>query len=310
MTHGGIWIGGLLLALVTVLPAQTPKTGVVYNCNDNTQIRITRCERLCDVELGPPGQLKPYMSMSVAGANSLLKSQACKDANGNAVGAAVPVRQPPAAPARPSATRESAATCKVDMPAQPPPRGTNTLAITGAGYVYSWSTTNKKTGEVTGSGTEHGNFADMELFLLDDDAERILQRSGVEPGLMGSRIGMLSFYDGGTQVENFPMLNEVAALFGHEGMAKEIASGARGDFDCAMRSIRAHSVGSVTTDANARAVFTNLPQGTYYLFGRFYRVRQPVRRGGMYWNLRTEIQPRANRVVLSVANASEEREGR
>ena len=305
--HGCTLKGTWLLTLAAALSAQAPKTGVVYDCDENTQIRITRCEKLCDVELGLPGQLKPYMSMSVAGANAFLKSQGCKDAGGKAVGSAVPVRKPSATPA---GSTVAAPVCKVDLPAQAPRRGTSTLALSGAGYVYSWSTTNKKTGEVVDSGAERGNFSDTELFLLDDDAERILQRAGVEPGIMGSRIGMLSFFDGGTQVENVPMLNQVAALLGHEGMAQEISKGARDDYECAMRSIRAHSAASVTTDANAQAVFTNLLQGTYYLFGRFYRMRKPVRRGGMYWNLRTEIKPGANRLVLSVSNASEEKEGR
>lgn len=303
--------GAWLLGLVTVLSAQTPKVGVVFDCDENTQIRIARCEKLCDVELGSPGQLKPYMSMSVAGTNTFLKSQGCKDSSGNAVGVNVPVRTPSAAPAKASVPPAAVpAVCKVDTPAQPLPGGTSTLAISGAGYVFSWSTTDKKTGAVVDSGSERGNFTNTELFLLDDDAERILQRAGVEPGLMGSRIGMLSFYDGGTQVDRFPMLNEVSTALGHEGMGKEIAKGAREDYECAMKSIRAHSVGSVTTDGNAQATFTSLPQGTYYLFGRFYRQRKPVRGGGMYWNLRTGIKPGANRVTLSVSNASEERERR
>jgi len=309
--HGRILYGAWLFGLTTVLTAQGPKAGVIFNCDENIQIRIARCEKLCDVELGSPGQLKPYMSMSVAGTNTFLKSQGCKDAGGNAVGAAVPVRTPTAQPApsaKAAAPPAAAAACKVDTPAQPLRSGASTLAITGTGYVFSWSTTYKKTGSVVESGTERGNFTNTELFLLDEDTERILQRAGVEPGLMGSRIGMLSFFDGGTQVDNFPMLNEVSALLGHESMAKEIAQGARGDYECAMKSIRAHSVGSVTTDANAQATFTNLPQGTYYLFGRFYRLRKPVRGGGMYWNVRTGIKAGANRLTLSVSNASEEKE--
>jgi hypothetical protein len=60
----------------------------------------------------------------------------------------------------------------------------------------------------------------------------------------------------------------------------------------------------MTTDANSRGIFPSVPAGTYYLYGRFYRVQKPVRTGGLVWNLKVEVKPGQNTTMLSVNNAA------
>lgn len=188
--------------------------------------------------------------------------------------------------------------------ARPGARGNSTLSVIGAGYTYTYTRTDGQTGAVLDSFTERGNFSNTALYLLDEDAENILQRGGIEPGLLGSRFAMMAFIDAGTQVEDIPGMSLLASMFGHGGMPAEFAKEARADFDCAMKAIRVYSVAEMTTNANARGTFPSVPAGTYYLYGRFYRLNKPVRAGGMFWNLKIELKPGQNAVRLSVNNAA------
>jgi len=114
----------------------------------------------------------------------------------------------------------------------------------------------------------------------------------------------LSLMDAGTQVENFPGMSAMASVLGHGDMPSEFTKLAKADYECAMTAIRAHSVAEITTDANARGVLASVRAGTYYLYGRFYRITKPVRGGGMVWDLKLELKPGPNALTLSVANAA------
>jgi hypothetical protein len=111
---------------------------------------------------------------------------------------------------------------------------------------------------------------------------------------------MMAFVDGSTQVENAPVLGPMARSQTGQAMLKEL----KDQFECAMRAIRAHSAAQMTTDANARGTFPSVPAGTYYVYGRFYRVTKPVRAGGVFWNLKVRLKPGQNTMTLSVDNAA------
>lgn len=180
----------------------------------------------------------------------------------------------------------------------------STFSVIGAGYVYTYTKTDRRTGAVVDSFTERGNFSNTTLYLLDDDADTVLQSAGVQPGLLGSRLANLTLFDAGTQVENAPGMDLVASMLGHPEAVAEFSKEAKAEFECAMKAIRAHRVAEMTTDANARGSFPTVPAGRYYLFGRFYRVTKPVRAGGMLWNLRIDLKPGQNLLRLSVDAAA------
>jgi hypothetical protein len=188
--------------------------------------------------------------------------------------------------------------------AEPVARANSTLSVRGTGYVYTYTRTDRRSGEVLDSSTERGNFTNTTLYLLDEDADVVLQKAGVETGILGSRLAMFTLLDAGTQVGNVPVMDVLASLFGHKGEFDEFTKERQAEFDCVMKAIRAHSVAEVTTDANARGTFSRVPAGTYYLFGRFYRVTKPVRAGGVLWNLPLQLRLGQNTLALSVDNAA------
>jgi hypothetical protein len=119
------------------------------------------------------------------------------------------------AESRPCSVSDASRTVKSGAPAN------STLSVIGAGYVYTYTKTDRRTGAVVDSFTERGNFSDTTLYLLDDDADAILQRAGIQPGLLGSRLATLTLFDAGTQVENFPGMELMASILGHpEAMAE------------------------------------------------------------------------------------------
>ncbi|MFY9607785.1 MAG: hypothetical protein WAU45_04120 [Blastocatellia bacterium] len=189
-------------------------------------------------------------------------------------------------------------------------RGNSLLSVIGTGYTYTYTRTDHTTGRVLESFTERGNFSNTDFYLLDEDAETALQMGGVEPGLLGSRFATMLFIENTTLLEP-GKLNEIAPLpllmLGGEKMAAEmtgLAKSAEADFDCAMKAIRSHSVGQMTTNANGRGTFHAVPAGTYYLYGRFFRTQKPVRTGGLVWNLKVEVKPGQNTTMLSVNDAA------
>jgi hypothetical protein len=183
-------------------------------------------------------------------------------------------------------------------------RANSTLSVIGMGYTYTYTRTDGKTGAVTELLKESGNFSNTTLYLLDDDALNILQRAGIGAGLLGSPYATMAFVDSGTQVADFPGISAIASIFGNSEMLAEFKQMAQADYDCAMNAVRAHSVAETTTDTNARATFPVVPAGTYYLFGRFYRLQKPVRAGGMFWNMKINVKPGQNVIRLSVENAA------
>ena len=199
---------------------------------------------------------------------------------------------------RPCNAPETRATPKPGLPAN------STLSIAGQGYVYTYTQTDRRTGAVVDSFTERGNFANTTLFLLDEDADTILAKAGVQPGLLGNRLATLTLFDAGTQVEGIPGMELLTSVLGQPGAAAEFSKLAKADFECAMKAIRAHSVAEMTTDANARGSFPSVPAGNYYLFGRFYRITKPVRGGGMLWNLNLQLKPGQNMHRLTVDDAA------
>lgn len=197
--------------------------------------------------------------------------------------------------------------CRVSQeprPAKPSAPSNSLLSVVGMGYTYTYKKTDRRTGEVVDSYEEEGNFSDTDLYLLDQDALEVLQEAGIGPGLLGSPYATMALVDSGTQVEDFPGAKALVSLFGQQEMLAEFTEMARADYDCAMKAVRAHSVAQMKTDAQARGTFPRVPAGTYYLFGRFYRLQKPVRAGGMFWNLRVALKPGQNLVRLSVSNAA------
>lgn len=69
--------------------AQSPAIGVLHHCDGGNDIRIASCANsVCDVELGPPGRLEPYLRMAPAGAAAFLAAQHCVAPDGQPVAAA------------------------------------------------------------------------------------------------------------------------------------------------------------------------------------------------------------------------------
>jgi hypothetical protein len=188
--------------------------------------------------------------------------------------------------------------------AKPGAQATSTLSLIGMGYTYTYTKTDRGTGAVIDTFKESGNFSNTTLYLLDDDALTVLQQAGIGPGLLGSPYATMAFVDSGTQVADIPGISAIASLFGNTEMLTEFTQMAKADYDCAMKAVRAHSVAEMTTDANARGTFRAVPAGTYYLFGRFYRLQKPVRAGGMFWNMKVDLKPGQNVIRLSVQNAA------
>jgi hypothetical protein len=212
---------------------------------------------------------------------------------------------PPAGEGESAADSRPCPAAEAPRAPRPGAQANSVLSVVGTGYVYTRTTVDSRTGQPTGTPyTERGNFSHTTLYLLDEDADVILQRAGIEPGMMGSRLGMLAFLDAGTQLEKVSELGALAAAFGQPGALSEITAMSKPDLDCAMKSIRAHSLAEMTTDANARGTFPGVPPGTYYLFGRFYRVNKPVRAGAVSWNQRVTLRPGQNLLRLSVDNAA------
>jgi hypothetical protein len=66
-----------------------------------------------------------------------------------------------------------------------------------------------------------------------------------------------------------------------------------------LNGINADSVGSIRTDVEGRAQVSALAAGTYYVFGTAQRGAQAV-----IWNVRVELRPGTNSVVLDQRNAT------
>jgi len=187
------------------------------------------------------------------------------------------------------------------------PAGNSSLTVRGAGYVYTYTETNRQTGAVTNSFTEHGNFINTTLYLLDEDAEAALHSAGIGAGLMGNTLFTFSLMDAGGQVKDMPgmsMLSALSSAMGQGDMPKEFANMAQSDYECGMKAIHLHTVAQITTDGNAVGTFTNVPAGAYYLYGRFYRITSPVRGGGMVWNFKVQVKPGFNTLRLTVDDAA------
>lgn len=213
--------------------------------------------------------------------------------------------KPSAARSQPAAGSQPCQGADAPKAASPGARADSALSVVGTGYVYTYTKTNQF-GQVVDSFTERGNFSNTTLYLLDEDADSILQQAGVQPGLLGSRLATFTLMDAGTQVENVPGMAVITSLLG-QGSREEVAEFTRqrkAEFECVMKAIRAHSVAEMTTNAAARGIFPRVPAGTYYLFGRFYRIKKPARGGGVLWNLRVTLKPGQNALRLSVDNAA------
>ena len=199
--------------------------------------------------------------------------------------------------------------CRVSDTARRAPSGVpanSTLSVRGGGYVYTYTETDRRTGQVTHSSTERGNFSNTTLYLLDEGAETVFQQAGIKPVVFPVRLSLIesvSFYDAFGEVKNVPGMEMITGLLG--GRKEDLESPeAKAEFDCAMKAIRSHSIAQMTTDANARGTFPSVPSGTYYLYGRFYRVQKPFRGGGMVWNLKVAVKPGPNTLTLTVNNAA------
>lgn len=296
-----------LTALARTALAGQPAEGVLYQCDYGNQLRITRCnEKFCETELGPPSKLAPYFTLSPAGVEDLLRRQSCVDPQGKRAVPDAPERAPANAGA-PAAHTAPGSACRVDGPSPRRLGGSRNavLSVAGAGFTYTSETRNRKTDVVTSSQSERGNFAGTTFYLLDEDADQILRRAGVEPGMLGSRFAMLVFTEGFGGAADDAGIDSIIGLFGPEqqrmmdSWVREPGREAQAEFDCLMKTIRAHAVAEVTTDEQARGVFPAVPAGVYYLFGRFHH--QGLR--GAIWNLRREIPPGRSQATVSIGNA-------
>jgi hypothetical protein len=187
------------------------------------------------------------------------------------------------------------------------PAGNSTLTVKGAGYTYHYTETDTRTGAVLNSFTEDGNFIHTTLYLLDEDAEAALHDAGIGPGLLGNTLATFSFMDAGSQVKDMPgmgLLSALSSAMGQGDGPKEISKLAEADYECGMKGIHLHTVSQMTTDGNAVGTFRNVPPGTYYLYGRFYRITKPVRGGGMVWNFKVHVAPGVNFLRLTVDDAA------
>jgi len=115
--------------------------------------------------------------------------------------------------------------------------------------------------------------ARVTFHLLDDDLENILQKAGYT-GDKGSDV--VTRYAIASQ---FPDQNQP-----FYGQAKIV--------------IQSHIVQSVTTDFSGKAQFEGVPSGRYYIMG----VTE-TRGGFAFWNLRVDVKPGKNSVVLDQNNA-------
>lgn len=163
------------------------------------------------------------------------------------------------------------------------------LSVIGMGYVYNYTERDRKTGVKTSQREiERGNFINTTLYLLDKNAEDVLAEAGLSTGLFGELGVPVS------RIMTFDLLDVEDVMFPSEGTRKEL--------NCVMDGIRSHAVAQMTTDANARGTFPNVPAGTYYVFGRFYRGgKRPA--GGMFWNYKIELKSGNNILQLSVDKA-------
>jgi hypothetical protein len=236
------------------------------------------------------------------GSNSIVLNQA----NAARLDADTAATKPSGGPSQSVATSQP---CQVtDTPGRAPSGvpANSTLSVRGGGYVYTYTETNRRTGEVTHSSTERGNFSNTTLYLLNEDAETVFQQAGIKPVIFPVRLSLIesvSFYDAFGEVKNVPGMEMITGLLGGKKEDLE-APEAKAEFDCAMKAIRSHSVAQMTTDANASGTFPRVPLGTYYLYGRFYRVQKPFRGGGMVWNLKVVVKPGVNTLTLTVNNAA------
>jgi hypothetical protein len=187
---------------------------------------------------------------------------------------------------------EAVCPVKYTGPPRKPGPANASLSVIGTGYVYNYTERDRKTGVVTSEReVERGNFINTTLYLLDMDAEEVLAEAGVSPGLMGELLPGVA----GTRIMSFDMLDVEDVVFPSPGTRKEL--------NCVMDGIKSHAVATLTTDANARGTFPNVPAGTYYVFGRFYRGgKRPA--GGMFWNYPVQLKPGRNVLQLSVDKAA------
>jgi hypothetical protein len=112
--------------------------------------------------------------------------------------------------------------------ARPSGRADSALSVIGSDYTYTYTKTERATGRVLDSFTERGNFSNTTLYLLDDDAENVLQRAGIKPVIFPIRLSLVasvSFYDAFDEVKNLPGVDILYGLPGGQGLKQDLESG-------------------------------------------------------------------------------------
>lgn len=179
----------------------------------------------------------------------------------------------------------AASPCKLTPAIRPDGLPNSTLSLSGGGY--SLTVTNQKGDFVR---TERGNFSHTNYFLLDDDIESIWRNAGVKPFMGMSLMDSVSFY---SSLGNPDLLKDspVSGLFdfigkglGADEMPNAFQALARGQYECAGKARKAHTLAEVTTDANARGTFPKVAAGSYYLFGQVTEGHPSI------WNLKIELK--------------------
>jgi len=203
--------------------------------------------------------------------------------------------------AQPAASTAGDFQCRVpEAPTRPNGPANSTLAVSGSGYKFT--VTNTQTGAVIR--TERGNFVHTTFFLLDNDVEVIWQQAGVKPAMGMSMMDSVHFYSNlsdpnlGKGNPAVAMATQMGNGLGIGDPTKGLQQLAKAQYDCALKATNAHSLAKITTDAAARGVFPKVPAGTYYVFGQFTGGHPVI------WNLKVDLKPGPNALVLSPQNAA------
>lgn len=312
-------------------PAPQPslQLNVVYTCNGERLV-VARCrseadDAYCSVSYpdrkGPAtGGLTPELAEKRG--DVIKKLRACGALQASPQAIAQP--SPPPSRGSQSALNFQPFKCEVSS-ASPKPgvRGNSTLSL-GGGYVYEKK---DSAGKVT-STEGHQAFVNTTFYLVDGDIENGLKAAGIPPivyhttPLIGTPVEnrysifqtietARTYYEGTDTMRAAMDSYRPGLLFGAGDNAPLAISGsnlysvfakeAKARYDCAMNAISLRSAAQITTDSNGNGTFPAVPAGAYFLFGRF---KDSAHGGVFIWNLRVDLKPGHNSVLIGPSNTA------
>jgi hypothetical protein len=122
------------------------------------------------------------------------------------------------------------------------------------------------------------------FYLMDDDLAKILRSAGLKPS---QRYGRMEDTDQNL-LFTFGSARKYPSLEHHEQFNST-----------ATEALKAHIKQSITTDFSGKAIFQNVPTGSYFLMG--FGVTP---RGFVVWNIGVEIKPGSTSITLDQNNAA------